>query len=114
VILHIVPWDLWPFELLGWHPSPEDLLLLSAAAPAFAAALHGAGTRLGIVHRAELSGDAMRELDRISRELKALDLAAPGALQEMRRLAQRAAEAMGSENTAWHHLVRRQEDHFLI
>jgi hypothetical protein len=92
------------------------LLLLTAAGPAFAAALHGAGTRLGIVHRAALSQEMEQELRQVDATLTELiadnhpdpDPAKP--LAEVRHLAFRAATAMGSENISWHGLVRRYRD----
>lgn|SRR5215831_4542896 len=89
------------------------LLLLTAAAPAFAAALHGTGTRLGIVHRAALSVDAERQLVRIDELLAKLIKNQPTvdvAWREVRHLASEAAKAMGQENTSWHGLVRRYKD----
>ena len=92
------------------------LLLFTAAAPAFAAALHGTVTRLGIVHRAALSIEVKRELARINKALSKL-IDSPPALPRVddawraaRRLAFEAAEAMGRENTSWHGLVRRYKD----
>lgn len=91
----------------------EWLLLFTAAAPALAAALHGTGTRLGIVHRAALSREMERQLAKIDGELVALirppaDEAA--AWREVRHLTFEAARAMGQENTSWHGLVRRYRD----
>jgi hypothetical protein len=90
------------------------LLLLTAAGPAAAAALHGAGTRLGIVHRAALSLDMERELKQIGAALKKLIDSPPpvelDAWREVRRLAFEAANAMGRESTSWHGLVRRYRD----
>lgn len=92
------------------------LLMVTAAAPALAAALHGAGTRLGIVHRTALSRDVERQLTKIDGELAALGAAAGGAVDEAeawaqaRRLTFQAAEAMGRENSSWHGLVRRYRD----
>lgn len=87
----------------------EWLLLVTAAAPAFAAALHAIGTRLGISDRAELSEDIEAELDEIDKELTKVKAMAPGedAWRDVRRLAFEAAEAMGRENSSWHGLVRR-------
>ena len=89
------------------------LLLFTAAGPAFAAALHGAGTRLGIVHRAALSIDAERELALIAGALDRVRMSPLATVEqswrEVRRLAGAAAEAMGRENTSWHGLVRRYE-----
>jgi hypothetical protein len=95
---------------LGHH---DWLLLFTAAGPALAAALHGAGTRMGIVHRAALSKAVERELEVIDDALKSF-LEAPSdtreACSKMRRLAYEAANAMGRENTSWHGLVRRYRD----
>jgi len=89
------------------------LLYLTAAAPAFAAALHGTGTRLGIVHRAALSLEADTELTRIKtllndRKWGAVDVTEDW--RELRRMAYMATIAMGRENTSWHGLVRRYQD----
>lgn len=89
------------------------LLLVTAAGPAFAAALHGAGTRLGIVHRAALSLDVERELKVVQKALAKLIATPPIELEawrEVRRLAFEAATSMGRESTAWHGLVRRYRD----
>ncbi len=89
------------------------LLLVTAAGPAFAAALHGAETRLGMVHRAALSRDAEADLTEIHDALQRLAQAPPAteaAWTQVRALALRAADAMGQENTSWHSLVRRQRD----
>ncbi|HXW24243.1 MAG TPA: hypothetical protein VEK73_05810, partial [Xanthobacteraceae bacterium] len=93
-----------------WHD--DRLLLLTAAAPAFAAAAHATLTRLGIVHRAALSIDTERELKEID---EALDRVRPDSMNieawtEVRRLAFKAGDAMGRENTTWHGLVRRYRD----
>jgi hypothetical protein len=94
---------------LYW-PDATHLLLATAAAPAFAAALHGTGTRLGIVHRAALSGDLERELIEVDTALGDVQGRPPGSWQEVRRLAFAAAEVMGKENSSWHGLVRRYRD----
>jgi hypothetical protein len=89
------------------------LLLVTAAGPAFAAASHGVLTRLGIVHRAALSRDLEQELRRIGDTLLTIigrDMASEDDWREVRRLATRAAEAMGRENQSWHSLVRRYTD----
>jgi len=96
-----------------WHS--KWLLLGSAAGPAFAAALHGTGTRLGIVHRAALSIDTETILEKIRTSLAELIEAGPpagdvDAWRKVRRLAFEAAEAMGRENSSWHGLVRRYQD----
>jgi hypothetical protein len=96
-----------------WFEEAKWLLLLTAAAPAFAAALHGTGTRLGIVHRSALSADAERELVPIDQALGAMigkPLALLDAWREVRRLTFEAAAAMGRENNSWHGLVRRYRD----
>ena len=89
------------------------LLLSTAVGPAFAAALHGAGTRLGIVHRTALSKKATDDLMSICRDLEDF-IAAPSAPEEawpkLRGLALEAADAMGEENLSWHGLVRRERD----
>ena len=85
----------------------------TAVGPAFAAALHGAGTRLGIVHRTALSKKATDDLMSICRDLEDF-IAAPSAPEEtwpkLRVLALEAADAMGEENLSWHGLVRRERD----
>jgi hypothetical protein len=96
-----------PFTHWDW------LLILTAAGPAFAAALHGAGTRLGIVHRAALSLEMEQTLQQIDSNLTKLMEGAHSAEdpeREVRHLAFAAAEAMGSENRSWHVLVRRYRD----
>jgi len=99
-------------RLLGdgeWPP----LLLATAAGPAFAAAFHGAATRLALVHRIVLSEDVERELRPIHEALSEIvhrpDLK-PDAWAEIRKLAFDAGEAMGRENRSWHGLVRLQQD----
>jgi hypothetical protein len=93
------------------HHAPW-LILFTAAAPAFAAALHGTGTRLGIVHRTALSAEMERELARIDESLTGMIDAGPPAAnwRDVRRLAAAATETMGRENTSWHGLVRRYRD----
>jgi hypothetical protein len=88
------------------------ILLATAAAPAFAAALHGTGTRLGIVHRAALSVEVERELEKIDDKLKEIAKMPPDgdAWSHVRHLAFEAAESMGRENSSWHGLVRRYRD----
>lgn len=96
-----------PFTHWDW------LLILTAAGPAFAAALHGAGTRLGIVHRAALSLEMEQTLSQIDSNLTRLmdgTRSAEDPEHEVRHLAFAAAEAMGSENRSWHVLVRRYRD----
>ena len=88
------------------------LILATAALPAFAAAVHGTGTRLGIVHRAALSGEMEQSLAKIDDDLAKVATVTPPdeAWSVLRRLAFEAAEAMGRENTSWHGLVRRYRD----
>jgi hypothetical protein len=105
VLVHLV--------LLYLKMQQEWLLLFTAATPAVAAALHGTGTRLGIVHRAALSSEMDRQLTNIDGELVALMRPAPdetAAWREVRHLTFEAAKAMGQENTSWHSLVRRYRD----
>jgi hypothetical protein len=95
------------------HHHNDHLLLVTAAGPAFAAALHGAGMRLGIVHRAALSHEMQKRLEVINEKLDELIKSAstsPKAWSAVRDLADDAAEAMGTENTSWHGLVRRYRD----
>ena len=106
VVVHLIE----VFAQLHHH---EWLLLFTAAGPAAAAAMHGAGTRLGIVHRAALSKEMERELRAIDAPLVEFLKApknTPAAWGQMRRLAYEAANAMGRENTSWHGLVRRYRD----
>src|SRR5262249_11121436 len=89
------------------------LLLFTAAGPAIAAALHGAGTRLGIVHRAALSKEMERELTPIKDSLESFltkPSDTPEAWRGARRLGDEAANAMGRETSSWHGLVRRYRD----
>jgi hypothetical protein len=98
-----VPPLLWP----GYY------LLLSAVGPALVAALHGAGTRLGFVHRAALSDDMKKQLAVIAQSVDALVKSADSstkAWQEVRAQTYEAAKAMGAENSSWHRLVRRYRD----
>jgi hypothetical protein len=90
-------------EILDW------LLLVTAAAPAFAAALHETGTHLGIVHRIALSEQTMSELKRIDDEL-GRSIQAEDPWTKIRQLTYKATEIMGAENTSWHGLVRRYRD----
>ena len=98
-----------------WHcfPHLKWLLLVTAAGPAFAAACHGAATRLAIVHRIALSEDVAQELrtvrDALTEIIHRPRLTAE-AWPEIRRQAFNAAEAMGRENQSWHSLVRLQQD----
>ena len=85
------------------------LLLVTAAAPAYAAALHEIGTHLGIVHRTALSFEMKNELKRIATDLG--DLGRPeDQWKKVRHLAYEATEIMSSENKSWHGLVRRYRD----
>lgn len=99
--------------VLHFFVHDDRLLLLTAAGPAFAAAFHGAGTRLGIVHRAALSHGMEKELEVIDTSLRRL-IDAPGVdekdWEEVRSLAYKSTNAMGSENQSWHGLVRRYRD----
>jgi hypothetical protein len=90
----------------------EQLLVLTAAGPAFAAALHGVVTRLGIVHRIELSREIEVELAQIHDSLVTFDMtqSPDQAWRALRDFALRASDAMGNENTSWHSLVRREKD----
>ena len=93
--------------------SPGSYLILSAAGPALVAALHGAGMRLGFVHRAALSRDMKKRLTEIAQSLDELIKSAASSRstwQEVRALAYAATDAMGAENTSWHGLVRRYRD----
>ena len=108
VFLHLVLITAWSIE---W----DLLLLLTAANPAFAAALHGAGTRLGIVHRIALSEQVWDKLDGINNKLDKFIEAPPSVPEDkdwrnVRDLAREAADAMGEENLSWHGLVRRERD----
>ncbi len=95
--------------------------LVTVFVPALATALHGAGTRLGIVHRSALSEATGNELEQINTELQRLidrlktqidrQPASNEAWRRMRDAALRAADAMGRENFSWHHLVRLERDH---
>ena len=82
------------------------LLLVTAAGPALAAALHGIGVRLGLAHRAAESHDVLAQLRPL---LAALNDGAP-ELAKVRRLTRQAADAMTEENQRWHGLLRRQRD----
>jgi hypothetical protein len=102
-------------ELPWVAPVVPCLLILTAAGPAAAAALHGVRTRLGIVHRIALSRDTKEELDQVHARLNQLksnlaNLSPERAWSEIRSLALRASNAMWSENTSWHNLVRREKD----
>jgi hypothetical protein len=100
-------------KFLPCFAAPPWLLLVTAAGPAFAAACHGAATRLAIVHRSALSRDVERELQPIHADLTEI-IGRPrltdDAWKEIRSLAFRAAEAMGRENQSWHGQVRLQRD----
>ena len=93
--------------------SEGSYLVFAAVGPALVAALHGAGTRLGFVHRAALSRDMQKQLAGIAQSLDTLIKSAASstsAWQEVRALAYAAADAMGAENSSWHRLVRRYRD----
>jgi hypothetical protein len=103
------------FTMLGKRWS-GPLLFFTAAGPALAAALHGAGTRLGIRHRIALSQATEQKLNAIHDILTGRPEADPAEERDwpwLRQLAVRAAAAMGSENTSWHELVRREPDDFV-
>lgn len=104
----------WVFVVLVLFGHDHPLFFLATAAgPAFAAALHGAGTRLGFVHRAALSSDMSRQLKEISYSLDELIRTAASSVsawEKVRGLTFEAAKAMGAENTSWHRLVRRYRD----
>jgi hypothetical protein len=89
----------------GW------LLVFTAAFPAFAAAVHGVKTRLGIVHRIALSRQTQARLRSIDASLQRIDpVPRERAWADLRRLALDASDAMGTENASWHSLVRREKD----
>jgi hypothetical protein len=95
----------------GVHPLWP--LLVTAGGPALLAALHGAMTRLGIVHRAALSWLAQRDLKPILDDLTEIEgrpVKTDEVWEDVRALTFRAAEAMGRENTSWHGQVRLQRD----
>nr|WP_294524520.1 hypothetical protein [uncultured Rhodopila sp.] len=101
--------------VVGWHFSYPDSegrysLIWTAAMPAFAAAMHGVTTRLGFVHRIQLSLEAEVELTPIRDDLKALITGGAPDWSLVRDLAKRAADAMARETTSWHSQVRRQQD----
>jgi hypothetical protein len=107
VVVHLVE------VFSGSHGESRWLLLFTAVGPAVAAALHGAATRLGIVHRSALSKEMERELRAIDTSLGEFLKApkdTPAAWGQVRSLAYEAANAMGRENTSWHGLVRRYRD----
>jgi hypothetical protein len=94
-------------------PAVSGLLIVTAAFPAFAAAFHGASTRVGIAQRVALSVELKRELVPIHRALIEI-INRPrhpdSTWVEIRELAFHAAEAMGRENKSWHGQVRLQRD----
>jgi hypothetical protein len=93
--------------------APHWILLVTAAGPALAAAVHGAAVRTGIVHRAALSQEAEQELTPLAEELAqtmAQTMRPEQAWPALRALALRAADTMGRENTSWHGVVRRHRD----
>jgi len=93
-------------------PDASGLLLVTAAGPALAAALHGASTRLSLVHRAEESKAVESTLNTLGKDVRELaaDLPAAALLVKVRQLAQRAAAAMSEENKRWYDLLRRIAD----
>lgn len=100
--------------VLGHLYNHQDVWLFATAGlPALGAALHGAGTRLGIVHRAALSNDAAKELAGLAHDLDRLGkstLSDEVRWAELRSLTESAAEVMGRENSSWHGLVSRYTD----
>jgi len=107
VVVEFLPF-IWP--CVSERPA---LFLLTAAGPAFAAAFHGAATRLAIVHRIDLSQNTTRELQPIHAAL--VEIIHRAAVDErswpaIRQRTFRAAEAMGRENQSWLGLVRLQRD----
>lgn len=92
----------------------HSLLLFTAAGPAFAAAFHGAETRLGITHRHALSVTVHAQLKRVLAGIDDMIKRPPAdpaaAWTALRALAREAADAMGRENTEWHRLLRRYPD----
>ncbi len=100
-----------------WHCLPyfEWIPLAAAAGPAFAAALHGAATRLGIVQRIALSEVALRDLRPIRDGLTDIIGKVSHTNEDwlaISNLTLRAARAMGQENTSWHGQVRLQREGF--
>jgi hypothetical protein len=98
----------WPYL-----PASHWLLVLTAAGPAFAAACHGAATRLAIANRIVLSEGVEQELRPIQDALHEIIHRPPTsatAWADARSLAFRAADAMGRENQSWLGLVRLQRD----
>jgi hypothetical protein len=92
----------------------QDVWLFATAGfPALGAALHAAGTRLGIVHRAALSNDTAKALARLECQIDELGKSRQSAeilWTRLRLLTESAAEIMGRENTSWHGLVSRYTD----
>jgi hypothetical protein len=93
-------------------------LVFTAAGPALAAGLHGAGARLSLVHRIALSEDLYDELSKIHAELETLS-ADEEAMEDAKEavkwrrlhdLTLRAAKIMDAENTSWNVLVHRVRD----
>jgi hypothetical protein len=93
---------------LGFHCEADWLLFFTAGFPATAAAIHGAQTRLGVVHRAALSEQMEEELEEILCKIRKLPDEPSGVA--LRHLARLAGEAMARENTSWHNLIRRVPD----
>lgn len=90
---------------VGLLPHWEWLLVLTAAAPAIAAAAHGAAARLGISHRARQSEAT---LEAIRPQL--LQIRAAVTWGELRQAAAAASDIMSAEAVAWHRIVRAYED----
>lgn len=90
---------------LGVLPHVEWGLVLTAAAPAVAAAAHGAAARLGISHRArqsEATLDAIRPQHAQIRAAKTWGV--------LREAAAAAGNIMSVEADAWHRIVRAYDD----
>lgn len=92
----------------------QDVWLFATAGfPALGAALHAAGTRLGIVHRAALSHDTAKALAALECQIDELGKNQQSTevnWAKLRFLTESAAEIMGRENTSWHGLVSRYTD----
>jgi hypothetical protein len=89
------------------------LLLFTAAAPAFAAALHGAATRLGIMKRAPLSFILRDELKRIDAALAQLTSNLSHTTDDwrkVRRLAFDAATAFNQNIMSYYSVMRSEEE----
>jgi hypothetical protein len=93
----------------------EWLLLFTAATPAFAAALHGAEIRLGILHRVPLSLEMKNELTHIDNALANTIRNPPpfeDAWLEVRRLAVEATTIFGRDTLWLHHVLRHYGEEF--